>query len=217
MGAASPGGCRADSNAKSNELLCSPACGDQVAASLKAAQAGCEARAALDECTPVRLQGLNDQACADVLLVQASQRGDVQDLQKALSKGANVDTRANLCLSMGEAASAQSSGLTPLMRACACGHEDVILQLLEAKANPHRSDARRWNPLCHALASGEHDAARFLLRHIDGADRAKGVANSLRKSLSELCEESAGPEKAEELQAMFGVGGVLLMGGSRRV
>nr|ABI14269.1 ankyrin repeat protein [Pfiesteria piscicida] len=217
MGAAAAGPCKSEDDGRSNELLCAPACTDDVLAGFDAAAAKCQAHVALDECVPVRMQGLSDQACADVLLVQAAQRGDVQDLHRAISNGAHVDTCANLCLSMGEAAMAKPTGITPLMRASACGHQDVILQLLQARANPAKGDARRWTPLCHALANGELEAARLLMAHVDNVERQKGVANALRKHLPEVCEETAGADKARDLEAMFHEGGPLMMDASRRV
>merc|ERR1719436_2024357 len=108
--------------------------------------------------------GLDDQECLDVLLVQAVIRGELSDVKKALSSGAAVDTRADIVLNMGEKDTTRGRGRTPLMRACALAFEDIILHLLDAKANLSRCDSRRWTPLCHALGAGEVDLCERLLR-----------------------------------------------------
>ncbi|CAE7465787.1 unnamed protein product [Symbiodinium natans] len=112
---------------------------------------------------PDRLGGLNDQECADVLLAQAAMRGELKDVQRALRDGARVDTRAELCIAMGDANASMPRKLTPLMRACACGHAEVVICLLEAKASLWRVDSHGWTPLCHALANCELSLARHLL------------------------------------------------------
>jgi len=221
--AAAANGCTAEheeTHRKSglNEMTCGPGrcdVGEELAAGLSMAQ--CQGALSLDECVPVRLQGLNDQACADVLLVQAAQRGDLDDLRVALMKGAVVDNCANLCLNMGEAAAARPTGITPLMRACACGHEDVIKHLLEAKANPHRTDTRRWTALCHALASGELGVAKLLLETAGSAERQKVAAHNQRDIIIDHCEESVGAAAAEELRGAFKEGGLLMLDSARRV
>lgn len=200
---AATGGCRAAA--------------DDVGASL----GQCNGAAVLEDCVPVpcRAQGLDEQTCTDVLLAQAAQRGDVEDIRAALGKGGKVDTCADLCLNMGEAAMGNPKGITPLMRACACGHEAAILMLLQARASPTRSDMQRWTPLCHAVAHGELAAARLLLEHSGAgvAERQKASAHCCRSALLEHCEEAADEALAEELRRAFEKGGFLAKAEPRRV
>merc|ERR1719498_1378290 len=115
-----------------------------------------------DPCTPAlagrSLAPLSDQECADIALVQATVRGEVADVVRALSLGASPNTIAELTLRMGEPKKGRrgrAAHMTPLMRACELGHEDVVVQLLSAKASAVQCDSHGWTPLAHALAAGE--------------------------------------------------------------
>merc|ERR1719507_286975 len=158
----------------------------------------------VDECLPDKPIGLSDRECNDVLLVQAVMRADTNDIMRALSQGANVDTVAGLSINMGEAVAAVARDLTPLMRAASLGHAEVVPLLLKERADIWRHDSAGWTPLCHALASGEFDIARRLLAESkSGTDRQKAIAQRMQSKVVEQCEESAGPEAAETLRKEF--------------
>merc|ERR1740121_649465 len=99
-------------------------------------------------CTPQMcnrgVDALDDKECADILLVNGTVRGDLKDVRRALEMGASPNTLAGLTLKMGEPTKGRRKGaalhMTPLMRACEHGHEDVMLCLLEAKASPLQCD-----------------------------------------------------------------------------
>mmetsp|Transcript_70016 Transcript_70016/g.205305 ORF Transcript_70016/g.205305 Transcript_70016/m.205305 type:complete len:220 (+) Transcript_70016:112-771(+) len=163
------------------------------------------------DCLPAGLVGLDDKACADVLLVQAAMRGDVEDVRAALSKGASVDTCADLVLNMGEFAKERVTGVTPLMRACSRGHQEVVSHLLDVRANPCRSDSVLWTPLCYAAGNGELGVVRLLLENMpkNVAERQKAAVLSLKEPILEYCEEQVGKEAAEALERETRKGGAL--------
>uniref|UniRef100_A0A7S2J6K4 Uncharacterized protein n=1 Tax=Zooxanthella nutricula TaxID=1333877 RepID=A0A7S2J6K4_9DINO len=164
----------------------------------------------LEECILDKPVGLTDQECLEVRLVQAVIRGDVADVQQALKQGAHVNTTAGLSINMGDVVSYPMRQTTPLMRACALGHTDVVDVLLQARADHWRHDSKGWTPLCHALGAGEFDIARTLLeRSRTAVERQKLTAQKLQKELLELCEESAGPDAAAALKKEFAPGGLL--------
>merc|ERR1719295_372399 len=92
----------------------------------------------LEECILDKPVGLTDQECLEVRLVQAVIRGDVADVQQALKQGANINTTAGLSINMGDVVSCPMRQTTPLMRACALGHTDVVDVLLQARADRRR-------------------------------------------------------------------------------
>mmetsp|Transcript_89868 Transcript_89868/g.159888 ORF Transcript_89868/g.159888 Transcript_89868/m.159888 type:complete len:251 (+) Transcript_89868:30-782(+) len=151
-------------------------------------------------CLPDRMAGLNDQECADVLLAQAAVRGEVSDIQRAIGLGANIDTRAELCIAMGDLGGKKSAKLTPLMRASSGGHEEAVDVLIEANASLWRADSEGWTALCHSLAYGELSIARKLLAAAGPhSDRQKTIARTKKAQVIEACEENIGPEAAEAL------------------
>lgn len=156
----------------------------------------------------MREDALNDKECADVILVQAVMRGELMDMKRALSKGASVDTVAEIALNMGIRDAKRIKRVTPLMRACDCGRDEAVSYLLMVRADPLKQDSRKWNALCYALGAGELSAARTLLEETASTARQqKVVAWSHKELLLEMCEDSAGDEVAAELQKEFGPGG----------
>ncbi|CAE7828225.1 unnamed protein product [Symbiodinium microadriaticum] len=156
---------------------------------------------------PDRMGGLTDQECADVLLAQAAVRGELKDVQRALRDGARVDTRAELCIAMGDANASLPRKLTPLMRACACGHYEVVCSLLEAKASLWRVDSRGWTPLCHALANCELSMARHLLAEAGThRERQLKMMTAKRDEIVDYCEEWVGGDSANQLHNEFELG-----------
>eukprot|EP00930_Biecheleria_cincta_P075680 TRINITY_DN6285_c0_g1_i2.p1 TRINITY_DN6285_c0_g1~~TRINITY_DN6285_c0_g1_i2.p1 ORF type:complete len:167 (-),score=20.26 TRINITY_DN6285_c0_g1_i2:114-614(-) len=96
---------------------------------------------------------LTDQECANILLVNACIRGQLADVQRALGLGASPNTFASLSLKMGDVSKGRkrkgdASHVTPVMRACEMGHEDVVEFLLNARASPAQCDSKGWSPMC---------------------------------------------------------------------
>eukprot|EP00913_Durusdinium_trenchii_P025456 g23896.t3 len=84
------------------------------------------------------------QEVADVRLAQAATRGELKDIEQALRAGARVDTRAELHIAMGDASGSKPGKRTPLMRAAASGHLEVVKTLIRAGASIWRVDSRGW-------------------------------------------------------------------------
>ncbi|CAK0816238.1 unnamed protein product [Prorocentrum cordatum] len=154
--------------------------------------------------------GLSDKECADVLLVNAAVRGDVEDLQRALELGASVDTTAELTLTMGDLSKGvrpAPTHVTPLMRAAELGHAGAVERLLRSKATAHQCDSKGWNALCYALGSGQICTARMLAEASPTA-RA-GMPASVLAEVLHRCRREAGATRAAELERELAPGGSL--------
>lgn len=171
-----------------------------------------------DPCTPAlagrALDPLTDQECADIGLVQATVRGDSHDVARALSLGAQPNTIAELTLRMGEPSKKGRKGravhLTPLMRACELGHEDVVLLLLRARASVLQCDSHGWTALCHALGSGEVGIARLVADHSGSRlSKQKDICRKLEAEILLKCQSEASEEALALVQREFGAGGLL--------
>mmetsp|Transcript_11949 Transcript_11949/g.32309 ORF Transcript_11949/g.32309 Transcript_11949/m.32309 type:complete len:236 (+) Transcript_11949:64-771(+) len=161
-------------------------------------------------CFPLQPNALSDAACINVLLAQAAVRGELSDVKRALDQGAKVDTCAELQVNLGVRDRKRIKRVTPLMRACANGHEDVVASLLAAGASHSRYDSRGWTPLCYALGAGELNLARKLLQQMEGnAAQQKAIAQNLKSELVEECEDCASELSAAELLKEFGPDGFL--------
>uniref|UniRef100_A0A7S0B7T2 Uncharacterized protein n=1 Tax=Pyrodinium bahamense TaxID=73915 RepID=A0A7S0B7T2_9DINO len=167
-------------------------------------------------CDLSRTDALTDQECVDIMLSQAVMRGDLQDMQRALAKGAQVNTIADITLNMGIRDRKRVKKVTPLMRACEYGHEEVVSRLLEVRADPLRQDTRQWIALCYALGAGELGAARRLISETNAvANEQKDIVMSLRHSVLEQCEEDVGEEVVAEVSKELGPGGFLWQQGGK--
>merc|ERR1719385_128653 len=94
------------------------------------------------ECTPhlVKPQTLHGPECCTP---QLCGRG-LEVVQRALDLGASPNTTAGLTLKMGEPTKGKKRNLhvTPLMRACKLGREDIVATSMEAKASPIQCDSQ---------------------------------------------------------------------------
>lgn len=174
----------------------------------------------IDPCTPCvaaagrRLDPLSDQECADIALVQATVRGEISDVIRALSLGASPNTIADLRLRMGEPNKKGRKGpaahLTPLMRASDLGHEDVAQQLLKAKASLLQCDSHGWTPLCHALAAGEVSIARLVVQQPGfKMIKQRDICEKLLPEILAKCRSEVGDEEAAAIERELGPGGLL--------
>lgn len=160
------------------------------------------------------LEPLSDQECADIVLVQAAVRGEVSDVIRALSLGASPNTVAELTLRMGEPSKKGRRGraihLTPLMRACELGHEDVALQLLDAKASPLQCDSHGWTPLCYALGAGEVGIATMLSQRPGfRLQQQKEICRKLRSEILSKCEKEGDHDALSAIKTEMALGGWL--------
>lgn len=154
--------------------------------------------------------GLTDQECADVLLAQAAMRGDLNDIKRALGQGADVDSRGEMSITMGDPLSKRCRQVTPLMRAASRGHVEAVQCLLEARASLWKSDKRGWTPLCYAAAAGELKTARAILdASKSGSDRQKAILHHFKAQVLEQCEEAASEEDIQALKQGLTPGGFL--------
>jgi len=157
-------------------------------------------------CAGPHMRPLGEQECANIGLVLSTIRGDVAGVRKALDMGATCDTTMDLRLKLGESApkGCQSPhAMTPLMRACELGHQDVAVALLDARACMEYADPCGWTPLCHALGNGEIDLAQMLVSRMKTEAHVrqhKGVVRKLREELLEHCEGNGGPEVVATLK-----------------
>lgn len=174
-----------------------------------------------DPCTPAlanrALDPLSDQECADIALVQATVRGEAHDVVRALSLGASPNTIAELTLRMGEPSKKGRKGraahMTPLMRACELGHEDVLMQLLKARASPLQCDSHGWTPVCHALGAGELKLARILAEQPGfKLERQKDICRKLQSEILAKCKLEASDEAVAAVRRELGPGGLLETG-----
>lgn len=172
----------------------------------------------LDTCSPCTanraLDPLNDKECADIALVQATLRGDLSDVQRAIAQGASLHTTADIKLRMGapskKGRNSKAKHVTPLMRASSLGHEDVVECLLKAKASPSECDSCGWTPLCYALGAGEVDIARVLWEH--SGPHLKRHRETIRRLQAELlakCVAEAGQDAAAQVRYILGPEGFL--------
>lgn len=173
-----------------------------------------------DPCTPSlggrSLEPLGDQECADIALVQATVRGEVTDVVRALSLGASPNTIAELTLRMGEPKKGRrgrAAHMTPLMRACELGHEDVVLHLIKARASTIQCDSHGWTPLCHALAAGEVAIARLICQQPNcKLERQKEICEKLHAEIIHKCQRDASLEVLAAVEMEFATGGLLDLG-----
>lgn len=171
-----------------------------------------------DPCTPAlagrTLDPLTDQECADIALVQATVRGESSDVIRALAMGASPNTIAELTLRMGEPSKKKRGGraahMTPLMRACELGHEDIVLQLLKARASPLQCDSHGWTPLCHALGAGEVAIARLIAQQPGfKLERQREICRKLEGEILMKCRNEASEEALSAVEMELGPGGLL--------
>eukprot|EP00427_Karlodinium_veneficum_P011422 CAMPEP_0169081186 /NCGR_PEP_ID=MMETSP1015-20121227/10873_1 /TAXON_ID=342587 /ORGANISM="Karlodinium micrum, Strain CCMP2283" /LENGTH=242 /DNA_ID=CAMNT_0009140951 /DNA_START=89 /DNA_END=817 /DNA_ORIENTATION=- len=168
----------------------------------------------LDPCVAGRgIDPLTDQECANIALVQAAMRGDAEDVSRAIAIGASPNTIADITLRMGEPKKGRKGKavhLTPLMRACELGHEDVVTQLLNARASAIMCDSHGWTSLCHALGAGEINIARIIAQHPGiNMKRQKEICRKLQSEVVAKCQAERGQEAASLVQVELGPGGLL--------
>lgn len=160
------------------------------------------------------LEPLGDQECADIALVQATVRGEVSDVLRALAMGAQPNTTAEMTLRMGEPTKKGRRGraahMTPLMRACELGHEDIAVQLLSAKASAVQCDSHGWTPLCHALAAGEVDVAKLLSQQPGfRLQQQKDICRKLQSEICQKCQKECDEDALKKLKREMEPGGLL--------
>lgn len=161
-----------------------------------------------------RSGALGEQECANIGLVLSTVRGDLEGVTRSLEMGANPDTTMDLRIKLGEAApknvGEHTECLTPLMRACGLGHEDVVKCLLEARACTEYRDPSGWTPLCHALGNGEVEIAQFLVENtVTAKKQHKELVHKLRTQLIDMCEATVGPEASQAVCRLFEPPGIL--------
>lgn len=87
---------------------------------------------------------------ANALLLQAADDANDKAAKRALSAGADIDTKDEM-------------GMTPLMRAARGGHMDMLRRLLRKKPSLELEDAKKCTALIWAIDFGHDHAARLLL------------------------------------------------------
>merc|ERR1719159_2196970 len=125
-------------------------------------------------------------------------------IQRALASGASVNTTASLTLKMGEPHKGSRKGaplhVTPLMRACEQGNQDIVRLLLDSQANINSCDSHGWSPLCHALGSGEVDIALDLVAQQQDRHKLQlqrdALLGKLRPEVLARCERELGKDVA---------------------
>lgn len=167
-------------------------------------------------CKPI-VEPLNDKECANIILVQSVIRDDLTDVTRALDMGASVNTVADLMLGMGPPGQdvKKSMSVTPLMRAAALGHVDVMRKLVERGAFLSKKDSRGWSPLCYALGACELEAARLIIAAAGSDADARlallQVAQAVRPAVLKECGQALGDEAAERVRQEIGPPGLLLV------
>lgn len=151
---------------------------------------------------------MNDAQVANILLVQAVMRDDLETVERALRMGANVETTVPTSIKVGESRSLPNGpdgGKTPLMRACELGYDDVVDLLLRKGADISAMEDRGFNPLCFALAEGHLELAARLMAVQGAQERQREVLKCRQEAvLSDLrnnCE--TGPEDVKEAENLI--------------
>eukprot|EP00929_Paragymnodinium_shiwhaense_P007827 TRINITY_DN111734_c0_g1_i1.p1 TRINITY_DN111734_c0_g1~~TRINITY_DN111734_c0_g1_i1.p1 ORF type:complete len:274 (-),score=57.81 TRINITY_DN111734_c0_g1_i1:199-960(-) len=155
-------------------------------------------------------KGLTDKEVNNVRLLQAVMRDEVEIARRAIQDGADINTTVDFRIAMGSATGVQRCSKTPLMRACEEGFGDLVLLLLESKANLVKRDERGWTALCYALSVGETDIARRVLD--DAGANAPMLLSPVRRAMPAIvqkCEATAGEEAAEQVASALLPGGFL--------
>jgi ankyrin repeat protein len=86
-------------------------------------------------------------------LIAAIRAGDIAGLRARLSPAGNASD---------DCAAGLPNGLTALMIAAACGHQEVVELLLQCGADPTRRDGHGRSAAAHARASGHPHLAEQL-------------------------------------------------------
>lgn len=87
----------------------------------------------------------------ELALIEAADRGAVEDVRDLLARGANVNGR-------------RTDGATALVAASAAGHLSVVTLLLEKSAQVDSRDSRGRSALIMAAAKGRAEIVRSLVR-----------------------------------------------------
>mmetsp|Transcript_64377 Transcript_64377/g.119689 ORF Transcript_64377/g.119689 Transcript_64377/m.119689 type:complete len:228 (+) Transcript_64377:58-741(+) len=114
------------------------------------------------------------------LLLSASERGDINQIQEAFRNGAQVHTRrAHIMVVGGDNAedraqnqpvnSRRQAGMTPLMRASNNGHAEAVRLLLTHRADPLEQEEDGLTALHFAAMSGNAETCKVLIEA--GAER----------------------------------------------
>lgn len=147
----------------------------------------------------------DDQDWANLLLVNSAKRGEVADTRRALAGGADPNTTAMFAIQMGDIVRRNQQPVkqvTPLMRACSNGFDDVVLCLIDARALPTFQDSRGWTAPMYALAAGEFATAALVAEKVAESEmrQLRVQVQKQRVALLTTCEEDAGQEVAERLR-----------------
>lgn len=112
-------------------------------------------------------------------LCSACSTGNLQNVEKLISKGADVN-----CLS--------KSGDTPLTAACKNEHYNVAKLLLEKGADPNQMDNHGFTPLIHACYTEHEQMVTLLidnhasLNPIDGPDPLEAALNANNANIAKI-------------------------------
>jgi len=87
---------------------------------------------------------------ADEDLLDATERGDIDEVRKLLDEGANPNSKGYF-------------RSTPLHNATKRENREVVQLLLEKRADPNAEDHRKWIPLHYAAVAGYDEIVQLLL------------------------------------------------------
>ncbi|KAF5833799.1 tankyrase 2 [Dunaliella salina] len=111
----------------------------------------------------------------DEQLIDSARYDEIEDVQAALSGGANVDA-------------ADEQGRTALHMASANGHLEIVRRLLSAGADAESKNAGSNTPLHFACLNGHLEVARALL---EAGAKASVVNSAGRTPIDEALDKSA--------------------------
>lgn len=90
--------------------------------------------------------------------------GDLARVHTLLQAGTPVDQAESIEVATPDGGAEVVTGVTPLMRAAAEGHADVVAALLAAGADPNHRSSDRWTPLLMAAISETPAVAQLLVQ-----------------------------------------------------
>ncbi|MFW9965045.1 MAG: ankyrin repeat domain-containing protein [Candidatus Sifarchaeia archaeon] len=86
----------------------------------------------------------------DSILLEAAEVGNLEDAQKALEKGANVNV-------------IDDRGMMPIHWAALRGHFQIVHTLLDGNANVNSTNSAEWTPIMHASFEGHSKIVKILI------------------------------------------------------
>jgi ankyrin repeat protein len=142
--------------------------------------------------TRLREAGASEAGVANILLMQAADKGDIETVRRLLAEG---DVNVN-----------HQTQMTPLTLACLYGHVEVVRALIEAGADVNLSEGE-LTPLIYAACHGHLEATRLLLdAGADVAAEVEGVGTALDYAMMGKTQKSKAQPRDKVIKLLKAAG-----------